>query len=341
MTCLDVQWIYYLTHPEDPKIKLSPETRNYLSHKNRPFLHLGYFPVDGLCKDDRLPRGFDKIISKIDIPVSYSMFTKRAVDRQLNTNIPMIHHGIDTNTFFPIDNAEAKRRLHIPENKFVVGMVATNQERKLFEDLIPAFAKFCKDKPDAALMLHTNPRNCNYYGCHDLLDLMDQYGILDKYLDTTKLAHCSDEVMNYLYNAIDVGVLCTQGEGFGLPIIHHHAAGKPVIATDCTSCSELTVHKVERIKTRASLIGHNNNIVRYLNDIDDLADKLETLYHNKELREKVGKMGMERVQKEFDYDTAIAPQWLTLLRDIQNRVSGMPVASPRKPGLAKAECGVS
>lgn len=316
-TCLDVQWIKYITNPEDPGVHISRESREYLSHKNRKFIHLGYFPVDGLCKDDKLPRGFDSVVKGMDVPVTYSKFTHSAVKKQLGIDVPMIYHGLDTKDYYPVDTREAKRRLHIPEDRFVVGMVATNQERKLFEDLICAFAKFCEDKPDASLMLFTNPRPNSFYGCHDLLDLMDQYGILNRYMDTTKLFMCKDEIMNYVYNAIDIGVLCTQGEGFGLPIIHHHAVGKPVLVTDCTSCTELTVHEVERVKPRCTLIGHNNNIIRYLTDIDDLANKLDIIYRNSALREEIGRMGLKRIREEFDYDRAIVPQWKVLLEEIK------------------------
>jgi len=316
-THLDVQWVSYLAIPEDPRIQLSQKTREYLDHKNRSFIHLAHFPVDGLCKNDRLPRGFDRVIRGFDVPVTYSMFTKKAVDRQLGIDVPLIYLGIDTTKYFSIDPKEAKRKLHIPEDKFIVGMVATNQERKQFEDLIPAFAKFCKDKPEAVLMLFTDPRPNSYYGCHDLLDLMDQYKVLNRYLDATSLFMCKDEVMNYIYNAIDIGVLCTQGEGFGLPVLHHHGAGKPVLVTDCTSCSELTVHEIERVRTRGTFIGHNNNIIRYLTDVDDLADKMETLYHNHRLRQEIGRTGLERIHTEFDYDNAIMPKWRKLLEKIR------------------------
>ena len=319
-TCLDVQWLHYITNPEDPTVKLPPEEKEFLSHKSRNFVHLGYFPVDGLCRNGRLPRGFERVIRGMDVPVTCSRFTQQAVRKQLGIETPMIHHGIDTKTHFPVDPKESRARLHIPENAFIVGMIATNQERKLFEDLIPAFARFCVDKPEACLMLFTDPSPNHFYGCHDLLDLMDQYGVLSRYMDTSRLFMCKDEIMNHVYNAIDIGVLCTQGEGFGLPIIHHHAVAKPVLVTDCTSCSELTVHEIERVKTRCSFIGHNNNIVRYLTDVDDLADKMNTLYYDKELREEIGRAGLKRVQEEFDYDNAIFPQWEELLKDVEKKL---------------------
>ena len=312
-TCLDVQWVGFLAWPESKNSKLNKDAINVLCHKNRKFRHLGYFPVDGLCRNSRLPRGFEEIIRGIDIPVTYSEFTCSAIKKQMGIELPMIHHGIDTKTYFPVDRKKARARLNIPTDRFVVGMVATNQERKQFEDFIPAFAKFCKDKPDVSILLFTNPKPNASTEAHDLIDLMDQYEILNRYIDTQKIQMCSDEIMNMVYNAIDIGVLCTQGEGFGLPIIHHHAAGAPVLATDCTSCTELTVHEIERVKPRGTIIGFNNNIVRYLTDIDDLADKLNTLYHERELLAQIGEMGLKNVLQNFDYDNAILPRWEKLL----------------------------
>ena len=322
-TCMDVQWIGFIAWPDSQNSKLCKESKEILSHRTRKFRHLGYFPVDGLCRDGKLPKGFAEIIKGIDIPVTYSNFTRNAVKRQMGFDLPMIHHGIDTKTFFPVDRKAAKARLNIPPERFVVGMVATNQERKQFEDFIPAFSKFCQDKNDVNILLFTNPNPNASFEAHDLIDLMEQYEILNRYIDTQRLQMCNDETMNLIYNAIDVGVLCTQGEGFGLPIIHHHAAGAPVLATDCTSCTELTVHEIERVKPRGTIIGFNNNIVRYLTDIDDLAEKLNLLYSNRELLEQIGQMGLKSVRENFDYDNAIIPQWEKLFESHIPDISGI------------------
>jgi glycosyltransferase involved in cell wall biosynthesis len=307
----------YITEPENPFFKLLPDAQRYLGHRTRNFLHLAYFPVDGLCHGGRLPRGYEDIIRKMDVPVTFSRYTKEAVDRQLGIDVPMIYHGINTEKYFPMDTASAKEKLGLTPGTFIVGMVGVNRERKLFEDLIPAFARFCQDKPEARLILFTVPNVIPLPGSHDLVDLMRQYEVLDRYIDTSRIFRCRDDVMNMVYNAIDVGVLCTQGEGFGLPITHHHAVAKPILVTDCTSCTELTAHEVERLKVRASFIAAGNNTVRYLTDIDDLAAKLELLYHDRSLLEEIGRLGLKRVQEEFDYDRAIMPQWRELLGRLQ------------------------
>ena len=45
--------------------------------------------------------------------------------------------------------------------------------------------------------------------------------------------------MNAVYNAMDVHLLVSMGEGFGIPILEAQAAGTPVIVGDWTSMPEL------------------------------------------------------------------------------------------------------
>jgi glycosyltransferase involved in cell wall biosynthesis len=45
--------------------------------------------------------------------------------------------------------------------------------------------------------------------------------------------------LNAMYNAADVFLLPSQGEGFGIPVLEAQASGCPVIVTDFTAQSEL------------------------------------------------------------------------------------------------------
>jgi len=45
--------------------------------------------------------------------------------------------------------------------------------------------------------------------------------------------------MNHLYNAADVFMLLSRGEGFGLPIVEAQSAGLPAIVTDFSASAEL------------------------------------------------------------------------------------------------------
>src|SRR5690606_17951882 len=78
-------------------------------------------------------------------------------------------------------------------------------------------------------------------------------------------------MLNKLYNAADVFILPSAGEGFGVPVIEAQASGCPVIVTDFTAQTELcgagwligvdpfddldyTLQKSEQANVRPSLI---------------------------------------------------------------------------------------
>ena len=70
-----------------------------------------------------------------------------------------VPHAVDTKVFKPHDQAEARKRLGLPADKFIVGMVAANKgipPRKAFFEQITAFAALHKQHPDTLLYMHTD-----------------------------------------------------------------------------------------------------------------------------------------------------------------------------------------
>lgn len=154
-------------------------------------------------------------------------------------------HGIDTNVLKPRDKAEARRRLGIPEDRFVVGMVAANKgnpSRKGFCEAFQAFAILLRKHPDALLYLHTE-----VLGTVDgvnLVKLAKECGIPDDAVGMMHQYHgfilgMPAEHMPWVYSAFDVLLNPAHGEGFGIPVIEAQACGVPVVVTDCTAMSEL------------------------------------------------------------------------------------------------------
>jgi glycosyltransferase involved in cell wall biosynthesis len=76
----------------------------------------------------------------------------------------------------------------------------------------------------------------------DLYSIIDELGISDAvfYVDQTKFRFgLPTEYMVIAYNAIDVLLNPSLGEGFGIPILEAESCGTPVIANDATSMTEL------------------------------------------------------------------------------------------------------
>jgi glycosyltransferase involved in cell wall biosynthesis len=273
------------------------------------FKFLPYFPIDG----EPLYPPWSKFIRDADVPVTYSKFAQRLVQKTLPDVTPeLIYHGVDTHVFHPIKKEEHHRPAEL-KNKFIVGCVARNQPRKNLPALIKAFARFCEDKVDAVLYLHTNPDDIGW----DILDLLRRYQVfnrtcisksasIQKGLDKGKL--------NEIYNLFDVMVLPTAGEGFGLPILEAMAAGVPVIATDYSSCVELLEGRGELIKVKEFLTAGRHNIEYAIPDIDDLVAKLDLLYTQPDLRKKHSKSGLE-FARTLDWDE-IVKSWDSLLMNV-------------------------
>ena len=59
-----------------------------------------------------------------------------------------------------MDKKERKRKAGLPEDAFVMGMVAANKDnppRKSFQEVMDAFVIFLKKYPNSVLYLHTYP----------------------------------------------------------------------------------------------------------------------------------------------------------------------------------------
>jgi glycosyltransferase involved in cell wall biosynthesis len=123
-------------------------------------------------------------------------------------------------------------------------MVAANKglpPRKAFGEVFAAWAEFVKDHPKALLYIHSlateEMRGMN------LIEGAARAGVPE---DNIRFADPYQLIMTYpqpviaaLYQAADVLLSPSYGEGFGVPIVEAQACGCPVIVNDCTSMPEL------------------------------------------------------------------------------------------------------
>jgi glycosyltransferase involved in cell wall biosynthesis len=161
-------------------------------------------------------------------------------------NVRYIPHGVVCDTFKPLDKAEARRRLGLPENAFIVGMVAANKgypPRKCFPEQFVAFSRFKVRHPEAVLYMHTlkgtEHGGINFPELMWRLNLVEGRDVIfsDQY---SYLLGWAEERMATLYNAFDILSLASSGEGFGIPLIEAQACGVPVVSAHNTAQTELT-----------------------------------------------------------------------------------------------------
>jgi glycosyltransferase involved in cell wall biosynthesis len=279
---------------------------------------IAYFPTDaGPLK----PRWAETLTDKCDIQVCYSNFAERIVveanGNKVPENLRQVYHGVDTSTFFPINQQTARERLGLPLDAFIVGMVARNQYRKRFDILMKAFADFAKDKPEAKLYLHTAQKDIGF----DIADLSRQLGLADRLIMTEGMtpAHgVPDKQLNIIYNTFDINCLISLGDGFGLPVAESMATGCVQLVSDHSCLKELVEgHGGLTVKT-AAWIMHTAGINTWggVSDEGDLTAKLELLYRNKELRLKQSELGYNFIKQEkFTWDYA-AGRFETIIKEL-------------------------
>lgn len=208
-----------------------------------PYMPVDHQPVQRIVLDHI--KGAWKVIP-------YAKFGERELIKAGVKNVSYIPHGVDVEVFKPLDNRDQyKRMLGFNESDFLCIMVQANKgnspSRKNFDGQLRAFAQFAKRHVDARLYMHSEP-TAIWQGVN-LPELIDN---LSRFYDVPDLAqriHFCDRYENMLgyppeylaraYNAADVCLMATMGEGFGIPTIEAQACGCPVIGTDATSTPEL------------------------------------------------------------------------------------------------------
>ena len=269
------------------------------SMPDRPRL-VAYCPVDGILTRPDLY----SLLGVFDQIVAYTQFGKDQlerisyIDRPLSS-IEIIPHGVDTDLFFPLQPDDllnrdlAKRQFFgdgAAEAGFVVLNAAKHDPRKRMDLTIEGFARFARNKPrDVKLYLHTGAT----FAGPDIRVLAEQAGISDRLISTEGWLKdhpaIGDERLNLLYNATDVGINTSMGEGWGLISFEHAATGAPQIVPAHSACEELWSSTKTMLPTRSNREHVGLGMMMKLVDPDDIAALLEKLYSDRTFRAEEAK----------------------------------------------------
>ncbi len=210
---------------------------------------VAYFPVDSENIDPRFFGDFDIV----DVVCTYTEFGKeqflRSFGRLTDTKkeVSIIPHGVDLKKFHPYERvleqsatAVAREKLLGEKHKdaFIVFNGNRNSPRKRFDIFLHAFRIFAEDKEDVRVYCHTGLVDQGI----DIIRFCVDYNIKDKLIVTTtsnSTPGVTDEDLNTIFNAVDVGVNTSMGEGWGLVSFEHAATMTPQIVPNHSACREL------------------------------------------------------------------------------------------------------
>lgn len=200
-----------------------------------------WYPVD----HDPLPATIKQKLSYATKRIAMSEYGRDKTN-EAGIDCSFIPHGIDTSIYRPRNKKEARDKLGLPNDSFIVGTVAMNKgnpSRKNLVELLTAFRDFNRLHKDSIYVLHTNltgpaedsiniPELVNFLG----LEMGKNVYACNQYYNSVGIP---DDYMADFYSALDVHLLVSMGEGFGIPIIEAQACDCPVIVGDWTAMGEL------------------------------------------------------------------------------------------------------
>jgi glycosyltransferase involved in cell wall biosynthesis len=287
---------------------------------------VAWFPVDS----EPIPPLVLEKVSKAWHRIVWTDSAKREMDKA-GLDYDYIPYGVDTELFQPGDKKQAREIAHMPQNKFIVGMVAMNKgypPRKAFYQNIEAFKMLHDKHPDTMLYLHTldgtrpNGENIDLKGfCLSLgLKENDDFVFADQY---SYVLGYPEDAMVTLYNCFDVHLLVSMGEGFGMPQVEAQACGVPVICGDWTAMPELMFSgwKVER--KDAEKMYTLQNTYQFLPRTCAIADKLMEAY-KKNSYAPTSKRAREGALK-YDIRKVVAEHWQPVLANIEAKLQAAPI----------------
>ena len=274
-----------------------------------------YTPVDA----KPVLRSWAEVLNRVNRLVTYTEFGKEAYLEAFPEmdNLAVIPHGVDTDTFYDISRSEARKAVGLPEDLFVVFNGNRNQPRKRIDLTLRAFAKFAEGKDDVRLLLNMGEVDAGW----NLKVLADRLGILPKVIltkkDFTPQNYLSDETLNLVYNAADVGINTSLGEGWGLINVEQACCRVAQIVPNSSACAEIfpddSCLKIDVV----DYMYHPDIMTEgQIISVDNLVEHLNTYYYDRNLLEKHSNAVYEHfTSPELQWKT-IAKQWDKLFKKV-------------------------
>jgi glycosyltransferase involved in cell wall biosynthesis len=303
---------------------------------------IAYLPIDGINQPQtwqKLPKVFAEQLEPMTggtgpsfHPVAMSKFGQSILG-----DVPLIYHGVDTDTYHPVSidtpmtsstglkvtsKREAKLAVGVDPNGFMVLRVDRNSERKNYSDTWRALVPLMKKHPNMHAWFH----------CKGQGDGMELPELFSRDEETAQrftfpgkhntITGWKEQDLAILYNAADLFVSTSWGEGFGLTLAEAASSGLPIVAQNCSSITEVVgpgglLIQPERLI--AVFAGHD----QWLPDVPAFTNAIDALYNDPLLRSDLAEAGRDHVITNFSWDTA-ASQFSELITGLAQQPAGSP-----------------
>lgn len=206
----------------------------------------------------------------------------KAVLDSIPSNLPkrVAYNGVDFNQFAVVPQNAIREKLGFQPNDFVVGTVGRLAPAKDPETLCRAVA-LLDDIPEIRLL---------FVGSGPLHNRLEQLAAELHITDRVIFAGAQQDVTPFLH-AMNMFVLPSRTEGFGLSLIEAMACGRPCIAANSPAITEIFSPGKE-------------GLIFQPGDAQNLAAQIRTFYQNPKLRQRCATAGRDHAHAVFSLDAA-------------------------------------
>jgi glycosyltransferase involved in cell wall biosynthesis len=255
--------------------------------------HQSAYPLKGLAR--RLNALADRLVDRI-IVVSRSDWERQmAHSGRTRAKVTTIYHGIEINRYYTYTAAELQARraaLGFDPNAPLIGSVARLAEQKGLEFLLRAAALLSARIPNLGILIVGDGP------CRQMLE--EEAGLLG-IADKTCFLGFQPDVRPYL-PLLDVFVMPSRFESFGLTLVEAMAVSLPVVASRVGAIPEVVADG-------------ETGILVPVEDAEALAGAIHTYLTDPELRRQSGTAGRRRAEQLFSVE-AMAKHSLSLYQEL-------------------------
>lgn len=232
-----------------------------------------------------LDLGLVKSMRRADRIVTDSEFSKSEIIKyypEFAEKIRVVPCGVDMQKFHP--ETDPAKIVQVREKYGLSGQyflyLGTLEPRKNLERLIDAYAAFAKKHEAPAKLVLAGGKGWLYDGIFAKVQKLglEQQVIFTQYIDSEDMCALMSGALAFTFPSIY--------EGFGMPPLEAMACGTPVLVSDAASLPEVT---------------GNSAVIVKADSTESIADGLERLYTDENLRGRLSAEGLERA-KSFSWE---------------------------------------
>jgi len=255
------------------------------------------------------------------IPIAMSRYGQE----QLAEFDPLyVPHGVDAETFKP-RKSEIREAMGVPEDAFLIGMVAANKgrpSRKCFQQAFEAFRYLREKHDDAYFYVHTTLAPEFAQG-EDLTALAASLELPNESLKfpnqyAMMFSPMQGERMAEVYSAMDVLLNPSMGEGFGVPILEAGACGTPSIVTEFSAMPEVAGPAGWLIPGRPYWTGQASWMA--VPDVPAIVEALEECYGLSEVERKARSKQARSHALNYAAPKVFTEHMLPALKEVEERI---------------------